>query len=139
MRAVPLGLAGALTAGLAVAPVLAVACGFAARVAAESGFLAAGERAAVCVVAGVASLVVALLVGFGGGAASPKLTGASSCSAAFGTARPVAQQSDNPAAARHRHGVETFFLMGKPLDISLSAPVPRVGCRAAGTALIADR
>jgi hypothetical protein len=51
--------------------------------------------------------------GFGGAAASPKVTGASSFSAAFGTARVAEQDTNNAAAKRQCNRGLMGFLMAK--------------------------
>ncbi|SBT06024.1 exported hypothetical protein [Candidatus Accumulibacter aalborgensis] len=67
-------------------------------------------------------LATVLAIGFGGGAASPKATDASSSSAALGTARLVAQDKDKAAASRPCTRLLMVLLITKPLDLVVYCP-----------------
>jgi len=69
---------------------------------AVADLLALAAEGDLCVWAVAAGLLGALPAGFGGGAASPKVTGASSCSAALGTAKAAVTLMNTPAASRQR-------------------------------------
>jgi hypothetical protein len=61
--------------------------------------------------------VASFAAGFGGApTAPPKVTSASSCSAALGTAKVAAQDKDKPKARRYRNSLWVVFLIASFLD-----------------------